>query len=158
MRQLAKSCDLVRAVDGPGFSSLSDGDCRRNHLVRAVSKFVRYGALQRFGRDLPISAGKFDQLEAPAKELWRSALICGYVGVGVTQHSAPWRRNVGKRQSVRCRSCRQQKYCHFALEKLRYATLNGSSPIIIAVGGRKSFVRLHDCIEDSWCNGCRVVT
>ena len=77
-----------------------------------------------FAVTLPSSPGKPDQLEATAKEFRRTALVGSYVGVGVTQHSPPGRREVRECERVRCCPGRHKERRHFALEQLRQITLN----------------------------------
>ena len=92
--------------------------------MRAVSSKACECAFQRFRRDLAVLPGKPDQLEATAEEFRRTALVGSYVGVGVTQHSPPGRREVRECQRVRCCPGRHKERRHFALEQLRQMTLN----------------------------------
>jgi hypothetical protein len=73
---------------------------------------------------LALGAQLSTRLTSRTEELWRAALISRDMRVGVTQHGSPGRRDVCKRECVRCPSGRHQKHHNFALKKLRQTMLN----------------------------------
>ena len=111
--------DLIGAVDSAGFARLRNRQCRSDHLVRLVPAVTGQRALQHLRRDLGAVAGKTFKLEPAAEKLRRTAFIGDDVSVLVTKHDSPRRRDLRKRQCVRGRAGRHQKYCDFALEKFR---------------------------------------
>ncbi len=123
-------------------------------LMAAVADERR---LQRFRRDLGAVAGKAFELEAAAEEFRRAAFVGGDVGIGVTEHDAPWRRDLRQRQRIGGRPGRHQERRHLALEDFGQAPLDAQRPIVIAVAERIARVRRHDGVEDGRGDRRRVV-
>ena len=157
MGDIAEFRDLVGAIDGAGFARLGDRQRRRDHLVRLVSAIAGERGFKSFGRDLGAVAGKPFKFKAAAKKLRRAAFIGDDVGIPVTEHDAPRRRHLRKRQRIRRGAGRHQKRRHLTLEDFRQPPLDASGPVVVAVAARIAGVGLHDGVENGRRHRRRVV-
>src|SRR5262249_32753149 len=90
-------------------------------------------------------AGK---LEAMAEEFRCAAFVGSDVGLRMTQHNAPGRRDLRQRQRVCCRACRHEKSSDFAFEDLARAALDGARPVVIPVASGVAAIGLGQGIEN----------
>ena len=109
-------------------------------MVRTAPLPVSERVLQRGRRDLAGFAGKADKLDAAAEEFRRAAFVGGDVRLVVTEHGAPRRRQMRKREGVGRGSGRHQEHRDLALKNLREAPLGASGPVVTAVGQRGAVV------------------
>ncbi len=73
---------------------------------------------KRLGRDLAGFARQADELDAAAEEFRRAAFVGRDMRLGMAQHRAPWRRQMGERQRIRGGAGRHQEDRDLVLENL----------------------------------------
>ena len=107
--------------------------------------------------DLGAVAGQADEFQTMPEEFRRAAFVGGDVGLRVTEHDAPRRRNL--RQSQRIGRCagRHQEDRDLALEDFRKLAFGGLRPIVIAVAAGIATVGLGERVENGGRDARRIV-
>ena len=148
VRDVGQFGDFVDAINGAGLARLRDGERRRDHLVRAVPAISCERSLERIRRNLAVVARESVELDAAAEKFRRAAFVGDDVRLRVTEHNAPRRRHLRKRQRIRGRAGRHQEYSNVVLEDFRETALDRRRPVVIAIAERITRTRAHDGVED----------
>ena len=156
-RAISATPNLVGTVDGPSLGRLGERQHRGADVVRPAPLAALEGSLEDIGRNATIVARQTDQLEAAA-EKFRGAAFAGHdVGLAMTQHRPPRRRQLGDRERVRSGSGRHHQGRNVAFEQIAEQAFDPARQRVVAVAEGEPVVGLPDGIEDRRGDTGRIV-
>src|SRR6185437_5950457 len=116
-------------------------------IVGTMAGVTRDPGGERRGRNLAALAGQPDQLERAAEEFGRAAFVGRDMRLGVAEHAAPGRVDMGECERIRGRADGDEKHRGVMLENLADAALDRAGEIVVAITERKTAIGARDRVE-----------